>query len=506
MIIAVTGITGNMGQATLDALETVPGITKLKLLCNNEKRMRKLLKKHKTIRNKIEVIPGGMTQPALRRLVQGSDLVINMAAVIPPASDHFHERARLCNDVGVDILVSEIETAKPMPALVHISTVAVYGNRTGQPFVRVGDPLLASPLDVYSATKIRGEFHVLESNIEKWAILRQSAMLHPQMLAGNMSDPLMYHTVHAAPLEWSTAHDSGVLIGKIVKSYIDGTMPQRFWKKCFSIAGGAANRQYGMQTFDSGFAIIGGNMRDFFKPGDSATRNFHGGWFLDGDELNDMFPYIEQTPDDYWREIARTHPVFKLGKIAPKSLIRKFVFDKLKRNDNAPAYWAAHNDEARMIAYFGSREAYDKLQTASWQDVTLPDPAAIANITENPRPVEYGFDFDKPDAAITEADLAAVAAAHGGELLSSFGGDMYEKLKWRTQDGEEFEARPYTVLRVGHWFNPLYEKFVWDFDRLSKKYKIFASVWYDSHATDEDYVFSYTDDYIARVEKIGGEK
>ena len=185
MIIAVTGITGNMGQATLDALETVPGITKLKLLCNNEKRMRKLLKKHKTIRNKIEVIPGGMTQPALRRLVQGSDLVINMAAVIPPASDHFHERARLCNDVGVDILVSEIETAKPMPALVHISTVAVYGNRTGQPFVRVGDPLLASPLDVYSATKIRGEFHVLESNIEKWAILRQSAMLHPQMLAGN---------------------------------------------------------------------------------------------------------------------------------------------------------------------------------------------------------------------------------------------------------------------------------------------------------------------------------
>lgn len=503
MILAITGITGNMGQATLDQLEGVDGITTLKLLCNNKKHMKKLLSKHKALRNKIQVIEGGMTQPALRELVKDADLVINMAAVIPPASDHAPDRALKCNDIGVNILVSEIEKITDnQPALIHISTVAVYGNRTGQPFVRVGDPLLASPLDPYSATKIRGEFRVLESDIARRAVLRQSAMLHPQMLAGNISDPLMYHTTHAAPLEWSTAHDSGVLIKKIVAAFIENTVPDEFWSKCYSIAGGKANREYGSQTFDAGFKIIGGGMRDFFKPGDSVTRNFHGGWFLDGDVLNDMFPYIHQTTADYWQEIARTHPVFKLGKIVPKGLIRHFLFNKLKRNDNAPEYWAKHNDEARITAYFGSRETYDKLQKLTWNEVSLPDPAGIADMTENSKPVFYGFDFDKPDSDITKADLESVATAHGGELVSAdWSGDMYEKLTWRTQDGEEFTARPYTVLRAGHWYNPLYESFTWDFDRLAKRDKIFASVWYDTHAEDEDNVYSFDENYKAVIKK-----
>ncbi|MDE6401322.1 MAG: GDP-mannose 4,6-dehydratase, partial [Clostridiales bacterium] len=445
-----------MGQATLAQLHNAPHVSKIKLLCHSKKRMKKLLKKHKSLRPKIELVEGGMSdRTAVKRLIDGAAIIINMAAVIPPRSDQNPKGAIACNETGVKILVDEIERiTENQPALVHVSTVAVYGNRSGaHPFARVGDPLLVSPLDVYSATKLRGEFCVLESAINKWAILRQSAMLHPQMLTDNIHDGLMFHTAFDSPLEWVTAHDSGVLIRNIIEKYADGTISERFWKRCHNIAGGAGNRNYGMTSFDDGFVIIGGKTTDYFRPGDNATRNFHGVWYLDGDELNDMFDFQSQTTDDYWQEVFRAHPVFKLGKAVPKRVIGYFMFRRLYKDKNAPHYWAKHRDEARLTAYFGGRENYEKLQRTKWQDFPVPDRNDIASRSDNETPVFYGFDFSKSDGELTTADLAAVATAHGGKLISEFDGDMYKKLEWITQDGERFSATAYTVLRAGHWYN-----------------------------------------------------
>lgn len=53
MTIAITGITGNMGQAALAQLSNAPNIGKIKLLCHSKKRMKKLLKRHKSLRPRI---------------------------------------------------------------------------------------------------------------------------------------------------------------------------------------------------------------------------------------------------------------------------------------------------------------------------------------------------------------------------------------------------------------------------------------------------------------------
>ena len=173
--VAITGITGNMGQAVFAALNDTK-VDEIRLLVRSPKRFKKLLKSNKALRDRITVIPGSMTdRAAIKQLIDKANIVINMAAVIPPRSDQNPQAAIACNQKGTDILVSEIESFKQdQPALIHVSTVALYGNRTGaHPFGRVGDPLLVSPLDVYSATKLRGEFRVLESSIAKWAVLRQ---------------------------------------------------------------------------------------------------------------------------------------------------------------------------------------------------------------------------------------------------------------------------------------------------------------------------------------------
>jgi hypothetical protein len=90
---------------------------------------------------------------------------------------------------------------------------------------------------------------------------------------------------------------------------------------------------------------------------------------------------------------------------------------------------------------------------------------------------------------------------HGGKLLSGdyHPGNIYQKLKWETQDHQEFLASPYTILRAGHWYSDIYEKNIWDFDRLAKKDHIFAQIWYDSHLENEDYQYYYDNQFIACI-------
>ena len=98
--------------------------------------------------------------------------------------------------------------------------------------------------------------------------------------------------------------------------------------------------------------------------------------------------------------------------------------------------------------------------------------------------------------------MKAVAQAHGGELLSKkYNGDIYEKLDWLTQDGETFSASAFTVLKAGHWYNKIYKENVWEFDRLSKKDKIFAEIWLDSHSADENYQYSFDENFNAKIKE-----
>lgn len=513
MQIAVTGITGNMGQATLEELVKLDFIDKFKfLVLPDDKRIKKILKRYKNYKDKFEIIYGNLAESdKCQKLVEGCDYVVNLAAVIPPHSDQFPEKAIECNEVGVNCLVSAIENMEKQPKYIHISTVALYGNRSYKhPWGQVGDPLLVSPYDIYSATKLRGEFRVIESNIKTWVVLRQTAMLHKNMLADNMSDGLMFHTCFNAPLEWATAHDSGLLIANILKRDREEDLSKVFWKRVFNIGGGEANCITGYDTLNDGFKLIGGSAKDFFKPYYNATRNFHGMWFYDGDLLDQLFHYQTQDTNDYWKEIASTHKYYSLGKAVPKGLIGTFAIKRLFKSPNSPAYWAKHNDEARLIAYFGGRKNYEALGS-DWSKFNL----VVENKDENGNYLDYASLRQKKNAKlidyyfnignyenITIKDLKAVAQAHGGELLSKkYSGDIYEKLDWLTQDGETFSASAFTVLKAGHWYNKIYKENVWEFDRLSKKDKIFAEIWLDSHSADENYQYSFDENFNAKIKE-----
>ncbi len=513
MKIALTGATGNMGQATVDELLKIEEVEKLKVLVlEDDKHTKKIFKRHKKDRNKIEVICGNLADKnACEKLVDKADYVINLAAVIPPHSDKYPEKAVECNEIGVKTLVGVIEKIKKnQPKLIHTSTVALYGNRNSlHPWAQVGDPLLVSPFDIYSATKLRGEFCVLESDIENWVVLRQSAMLHKNMLSDNMSDGLMFHTCFNAPLEWVTAEDSGRLIANILKEDASKDLSKTFWKRCFNIGGGTENCLTGYDTLNDGFKIIGGSAKDFFEPNFNATRNFHGVWFYDGEKLDNLFHYQTQKAEDFWAHFAKSHRYFKLGKIVPKSLIKKIAIKRLFKNPNSVKYWFDHDDQPKLFAYFGGKESYQKISN-DWKEFNLLIDGKDENgreldylllkTKEKANMIDYGFDISKED--VTLEDLKNVAALHGGKLLSKNFDNIYQKLEWCNSDGQKFEARAYSILKAGHWVNNTYFDNVWEFDRLAKTDKIYSQIWYDSHVKNEDKYYYLDENFTARMKNL----
>ncbi|MDE7301377.1 MAG: NAD-dependent epimerase/dehydratase family protein, partial [Clostridia bacterium] len=491
------------------ALNNQPEVAdKIKLLVRSKKRANKVVKKFPKIKKKIEYVFGGLENAdACKKLVEDVDIVFNLCAVIPPKADNDPQATIACNVTGVKTLITAIEAlGDNQPSLVHMSSVAVYGNRCGEHmYGRVGEPLVSGPFELYSATKIAGEYAVLQSEIKKWAVVRQTAVLHYNLFNDNIKDGLMFHTPFNAPFEWATVKDSGTLLLNILKREKGGDMPENFWKRVYNIGGGKGTRCYGYMTYDAGFSIIGGGFKSFFKPWYNATRNFHGMFYSDSDELENFFHYRSQSCDDFWAEMAKKHKIYKAGKIVPKGLINSIIIKPLLKDRNAPSKWLADGDEAKAVAYFGGMDKYEELKKKDWKDIEL-----LTEIPEFKKPTAqenieaYGYDIDKEDKDITADDLEAVAKAHGGKILNAddFDGDMYKKLDWETQDGEKFTASAYTVLRAGHWENSLYHSFVWDFDRLSKKDKIFARIWYDSHEKDEDNVYSFDENFKAHVDKL----
>lgn len=164
----------------------------------NKRLARRLLKLY---HDKIQFVFGTLEDKnSYASLVRGVDYIVNLVAVIPPKSDAAPEKSYLCNAAGTETLVKIILQENPGAKFIHISMVALYGYRNEKhPFGRVGDPLIVSPFDAYAKDKLYGERYVFEAELPCWAVLRQTAMLHPNIFKDNLSDGLMFHTALNAP-------------------------------------------------------------------------------------------------------------------------------------------------------------------------------------------------------------------------------------------------------------------------------------------------------------------
>lgn len=496
--IALTGASGAMGEEVLASLLQSERNHKVRIILFEQEKsvspyLKRLMKKYKA---RLDLFKGDIARyEDCVRLVEGVDYVLHCAAIIPPKSDHNAKQTYLSNYVGVKNIVDAIEHSgrKEEIKLVHVATVAMYGHR-GYPHIwgRVGDPMISSDYDSYSMWKMKGERYVLESDLPHYVSLRQTAVLHKYMFANNLKDGLMFHTSFNAPLEWASDLDCGVLCRNLVEFDLDGKL-DGFWNRCYNIGGGESCRVTGFETLDAGFRLMGKGAKDFFEPNWNIPRNFHGVWYVDSDVLESYLHFRKESCEAFWKRMGKKYWYYKLGSIVPAWMIKKFLFDPLrKRNTNSPTYWVEYKKDGRVKAFFGGYDRYASI-SKDWKEYPLlsegltPDFKQIDYQTLRRMPVnllDHGYDESKTE--LTIEDMQSVASFRSGECLSDTMQDLSSKLVWKCHNGHTFSAKAYTIVKGGYWCPECCEPKPWAYGTLAKKIPFYAQLYYDTHTKEEE--------------------
>jgi len=462
----LTGATGNMGRAGLEALLERGDRFEVVALVLPTAEDRRIIAPF--IKRGVEVIWGDLTcYEDVLQGVTGADYVLHVGGMVSPLADAHPELTMKVNVGAVQNIVRAI-SAQPDPDRVHlayIGSVAQTGNRPAPiHWGRTGDPIKLSQFDTYALSKTIAERLVVDSGLKHWVSLRQTGIV--RMSAAQSLDPILFHTPLDGVLEWITARDSGVLLANVCEEQV----PPDFWRQIYNIGGGEPNRLTNYEFFDKMLHTIG--VRDphsVVEPHWFALRNFHGHWFSDSDKLESMLHFRTQTLDEYLAGAARKMPWYlRLAGAFPR-LVRA-RFERVARGLGGTLTWFTRQDDERITAYFGSRRAWNSIKGWEQRAYHRPAQAAIR--------LDHGYDEALPRADFSLGDAREAARFRGGRCLSPDmeRGDWSTQLRWRCHAGHEFSASLNLVLMGGHWC-PVCTADPANYPELARHSPFFDQVW-----------------------------
>ena len=474
--ILLTGASGNMGMEGLKqfcALGDLYHIVVFALPTENDRKILRTYEKNDCV----SIVWGDLCKyDDVKRAVETVDVVLHVGALVSPMADHNPELAWKVNFGGTKNIVDAILEREDSDEvkLMYTGTVAETGNRV-PPYHwgRIGDPLVPSAYDYYALSKIAAERYVIESGLKKWVSLRQTGILHENIL--NIKGGIAYHQPINNPLEWVTAHDSG----RILVNICSDEVPEKFWRNVYNIGGGEKCRLTSFQFTDKVYRMMGVDFRELEDPNWYATRNFHGQWYYDSDKLDAYLNFRTEDVDDVFARIRKKLSLsMKMLRYMPKGWVKEKIMRPRVLKEDTPLAWIKDKDEAKINAFLVSREKWEEIP--GWDHFSL--------MTDPPhKKLDHGYDESKADAELDLKDVQKAADFRGGKCLSGKmkKGDLNTRLKWSCFHGHEFEASPYLVLKTGHWCSECLRP-PWNFDEQAKSNPFMAQVWYADHDPGEN--------------------
>lgn len=434
--ILLTGATGHMGAATLNALLARQQDRVVRCLVLSGEIKHPVVLAHADDK-RVEIVFGDLRNADdVLSAVSGCDLVLHIGALVSPAADHLPEALTTAVNVGGTANVVNAIKAQPDPdsvRLIYIGSVAQTGHRPSPiHWGRTGDPIKISRFDHYARTKTEAEALVAESGLTYWASLRQTGIAYPEMW--KIFDPIIFHSPFNDVFEWVTVQDAGRLMACIA---FDDT-PDHFWRRFYNIGGGEQ-----MRVMNHQFAAAA-SPGDFRKTMDvrwSARRNFHGQWYSDSDDLAAIFDFRRQTMIDVAAMMRGSLP--KIAKIVSR-LAPGLVLKRIKGLAEAPGgplYWERTNDREHLDAFFGPGLSPSRLP--DWSGFPLEQ------ASRRPITLDHGFGDLEP-TSLGGTDLREAAAFRGVKAEGSITG-AYEPSAWRCTYGHGFTMSPNLMFAGGHW-------------------------------------------------------
>lgn len=173
MRVLVTGGAGRLGVNVCKALRGDGFRVRVFDLYNDRNR-----KSIKELGRKAEIVWGDITQSdSVRKALEGVDVVVHMAGILPPVAYEKPELARRVNVGGTRILIDLIKERGGTIPVVFTSSVAVFG-----PTPDATEPISPeknnpNPRGAYGETKLEAENLIRESGIN-YLILRLTAVMY----------------------------------------------------------------------------------------------------------------------------------------------------------------------------------------------------------------------------------------------------------------------------------------------------------------------------------------
>ena len=311
--VLVTGAGGTIGLQVIRFLlsEGKYEITALDL------KIKKVYKRLKAFRKRINIVYGDVTDEALiDALVKDHDVVIHLAGVLPPLAN---VRDDLCKEIdfnGTKAIVDSIKNYNPECYLLYASSTSVYGTQEDYKNISIKTENELDEYDYFSKYKLKCEKYI-RSNIKNFSILR---------LAYILGDPGPEDLIYNVPLNCDMEVLSSEDAGYAFVCAID--YKKKLNKKTFNVSGGEKFRTSYRDYLVHVFSTYGLSLK-FIASWLMAEKNYCGGYYTDGDELEDILHFRSKNLDVYYNTLLKYK--YKASRFFPRLLAKPFIWKYSKK-------------------------------------------------------------------------------------------------------------------------------------------------------------------------------
>ena len=334
--ILITGGSGTVGKKVLEMLREDENFEVTAFDVKN----RRTQNFYKSFQGFLEVRYGDLSnREEIIPICKEIDFVIHLAAIIPPLADENPDLAYKVNVMGTQNLIRALEAHSPNAFFLYTSSVSVYGDRLENPEIKVGDPLVPSQGDEYAKTKIEAEKIVQESKLT-WSIFRLTAIMGTD---NHKISALMFHMPLATSLEIATPTDTArALVNAIARKDL-------LANRIFNLGGGEKCRITYREFLSNSFSIFGLGQLDFPEQA-FAHKNFHCGFYEDGDKLEELLNFRNDTLESYFTELENSiSPMKWLVTRTLSGIIKNRI---VKKSEPLKAY--KENDKKLIQRFFNT--------------------------------------------------------------------------------------------------------------------------------------------------------
>ena len=330
--VLLTGASGTVGLAVLKQLCSTPDKYNVTVF---DIKSAKTVRKFKPFKDNIDVVYGNINnEDDLIKVCYDKDVVIHLAAIIPPLADMNPALSYQVNVFGTENLVRLLELHSPDAYFLYSSSISVYGDRLNDPFITIKDILNPSKGDEYAKTKILAENSIQNCKLD-WSIFRLTAIM-----GGHKISKLMFHQPLNTSLEIASPEDTA-------RAFVNAIDKQaQLSKKIFNLGGGEDCRIIYADFLSRSFNIYGLGELDFpLKT--FAEKNFHCGYFQDGYILENILNFRKDTLSNYFENEKNKVSFFKKSFI---SVFKKPIKKYLQSQSEPLAAYV--NQDMKMIQHY----------------------------------------------------------------------------------------------------------------------------------------------------------